>query len=257
MNLAFPQRSIFTIHKSLKRASVALCVCSHRKVDVNLFAQCMPLFANKKHDYTWIPMTSEADICQARSRASSYFYLNMKDDVLFFIDDDIVFKEEDLSKIVDHVVGGKLICGGMYVAKPTIGKTIVLEDGDSITFSKDAKIKKVIAIPTGFMGISRKVLDIMVNSRNPEGRHFTPLCNANQSWKFYPFFSSQAKNFDGEWRWIPEDWNFCLRAKECGIDVWCDPSVFLSHTGDYEYDLRDKLREPKISWESFTSVTLK
>ena len=181
------------------KAKVSLCVCSHRKVDVSIVSQCMPLFANKLFDYSWIPMTGEADISQARSRAASYFYMKTDDDLMLFLDDDIIFKEEDVTKLVNNVLDGKFICGAMYVQKPTLGKTIVLEEGESITFSKEAKPQKVVSVPTGMMAISRTVFEKMIAAKRPNGQPLVPLCNQGASWEFYPFFDSQPMVVDGSW----------------------------------------------------------
>ena len=32
-----------------------------------------------------------------------------------------------------------------------------------------------------------------------------------------------------------EDWIFCLRAKEAGYKIWCDPTLKISHIGDYQF----------------------
>src|SRR3990167_2183104 len=146
----------------------------------------------------------------------------------------------------------------MYVQKPTLNKTVVLEDGDSITFSKDAKVKKVVSLPTGFMAISRSVFDVLIKAKKPNGDPLVPLCNAGASWAFYPFFDSQPiKMDDGAWRFVPEDWSFCLYARNCGIDTWCDPSVFLGHVGDYTYSLADRLLPSKVAMDENFSLTMR
>ena len=62
---------------------------------------------------------------------------------------------------------------------------------------------------------------------------------------------------DGKYKFIPEDWSFCLRAREAGIQTWVDPSIMLSHLGEYEYDFRDRIRPLKVPWEEFRGVTYK
>jgi len=34
---------------------------------------------------------------------------------------------------------------------------------------------------------------------------------------------------------MSNDWWFCEKAREAGLDVWCDPSIHLKHIGEYEY----------------------
>jgi hypothetical protein len=34
---------------------------------------------------------------------------------------------------------------------------------------------------------------------------------------------------------IGEDVNFCKRANEMGLEVWCDPTIRIGHIGEYLY----------------------
>lgn len=240
------------IKKALKKADVMVTVCTHRQIDIDVLESIMPLFSNKKHHYTWGPVRGDASIARSRSRAASHFLLNTDLDILLFIDDDIIFKEEDVTKLIDNVVSRKLICGGMYVQKETLDRTVALEDNQTIVFSKESKPEKVLAVSTGFMAIHREVLERMVKAVKPDGDPMFPLCHKDASWKFYPFFSFEPiKKADGNWIYGSEDWTFCLKAKQLGIDTWLDPSLFLGHKGEYVYDLRDRLRQPKVSWDKF------
>ena len=166
------------VKRSLKRADVMLSVISHRQTNIDVMSDCMSLFSNKKHHYTWMPLVNEADISRARSRVATNFYLNSTADVLFFVDDDIRFKREDADKIISHVVDGKLICGAMYVQKGTIDKTGVMEEGEEITFSKDAKEpRKMVALPNGFLAIHRNVFEMVLKLKKTDGEPVFPLCN--------------------------------------------------------------------------------
>ena len=244
------------VNKALKRANVTLSVICHRKVNIDVMADLMSVFPNKKHHFTWMPLVNEADVSRARSRVATEF-LKGTDDILFFIDDDIRFKAEDVNKIVDHVVDGKLICGAHYVQKGTIDKTMVMEPGESITFNKDAKVTPCVALPGGFTAYHRTVFEEVLKLKRQDGDPLIPLCNEGASWEFYPFFDSQPMKLDGGWRFIPEDWSMCLRAKEAGIQSWVDPSIHLSHLGEYAFDFRDRTLPPKVRWEDFKGVTYK
>lgn len=35
--------------------------------------------------------------------------------------------------------------------------------------------------------------------------------------------------------WMKTDYAFCHRARECGLEVWCDPSFGVAHLGTYGY----------------------
>lgn len=241
------------IKKALKRADVAVCVVGHRQINVDVLGDCMSIFGSKKHRFTWMPNIGEADVSRARSRAATYFYKQRTEDIILFIDDDIRFDPEDVEKVINHVISGKLICGAMYVQKGKLDKTLVLEEGDSITFGPNQEVKKVVCIANGFMAIHRKVFEVLSKQEN------NPLCFAGHSWEMYPFFDSQPMKMDnGSWIFASEDWSFCLKARQAGIDTWVDPSIYkLGHLGEYQYDLRDRLRTPKMEWEKFEGVTFK
>jgi len=34
---------------------------------------------------------------------------------------------------------------------------------------------------------------------------------------------------------VGEDVAFCQQAAEAGLEIWCDPTITLSHIGDYHY----------------------
>jgi hypothetical protein len=44
------------------------------------------------------------------------------------------------------------------------------------------------------------------------------------------FFKSLGGN-----AFMGEDYWFCERAKEKGIEIWCDPTIAVGHLGTYQY----------------------
>jgi len=243
------------VKKALKRAEVCVSIISPRKVSIECVSNIMTIFSQRKHAYEWMPLTGEADVSRARSRVASAF-LKTENDVLLFVDDDIRFKKEDSDKLIDNVVDGKLICGAHYVQKGTIDKTMVMEDGESILFHPNEKEpKKCVALPGGFVAFHRSAFEAVLKLKRHDGDPVIPLCNEGASWEFYPFFDSQPMKMDGGWRFIPEDWSMCLRAREAGVQSWVHPGIMLSHVGEAEFDFRDRLRQPKMSWGDFPGVT--
>jgi hypothetical protein len=246
------------IKKSLKKADVLFCVCTHRNFNIDAAIQAMSLIANTKHKITFFPMKGDALIDRARSRAASYFMLEREDDILFFVDDDENFKSEDVIKVIDHVVRGMDICGGMVVLKKPqtvvqsyIDKNILFLNDQSVTFKQDAKPVEIRLLGSGFMAIHRKVFQKMIDEK------VVPFCHPHDL-KFWPFFMPMTyKNDFGDDVYLSEDWSFCHRARELGFRVWLDPSVFISHHGDYSWDLADALRPPKVKMGDQFSLTLR
>lgn len=240
------------INHFFKKVDVLLSVCTHRTIDIDALTSVMNLFGQNKHNITWCPVRGDALIDRARSRVASYFLCERKEDVLFFLDDDIVFKTEDIIKVVDDIVNGADIAGAMYVQKGTLGKTAVFFDGQSVMFQKNAPIVEVEAISTGFMAIHRRVFKKMVE------REIVPLCvKYFGSADFYPFFQPYPILKNGQYIYLSEDWAFCQRARDLGFKIFLDPSIFLGHKGEYIYDLGDKARSPKIKINDDFIVTLK
>lgn len=227
--------------------NVLVSVCTHRTIDIDVLSGVMGLFGQKEHSFTWCPIRGDALIDRARSRVASYFLQDRKEDVILFIDDDVVFDPKDAIRLIDGVKNGCDIVGGMYVQKGTLAKTCVLKNGQIVTFKRSAVPEEVEAIATGFMAIHRKVFEKMSET--------VPLCHPNDL-KFYPFFQPFPKEKDGQMVYLSEDWAFCDRAKDLGFKVWLDPSIFLGHKGEYVYDLMDRVRKPKGNLKDLEEITL-
>lgn len=226
-------------------SNVLLSVCTHRTIDIDVMGSIMLLAGETKHTFGWSPVRGDALISRARSRVASYFLLDRNEDILFFVDDDVVFQPSDAVKIVDNVSKGMDICGGMYVQKKTLDKTCVFFDGQTVTFKKDAEPVEVEALATGFIAIHRRVFEMMAT--------VVPLCHPG-TLNFYPFFDPFPVQKNGKWIHLSEDWAFCQRARNLGFKVWLDPSIFLGHKGEAVYDLSDKARPKK---ETIQEITLK
>lgn len=138
---------------------------------------------------------------------------------LMFIDDDVTFPEDGISKLLDHDVE---LVGGMYPLKQDAG-------GFPVRIKTAQPLSKLIdceGIPTGFMCIKRSLIERMIAAM-PE-RKFTEL-NTGES--HYDLFACERVN--GVW-W-GEDYRFCQLAAEHGAKVWCDPSIEMTHIGVKTY----------------------
>jgi len=138
---------------------------------------------------------------------------------LMFVDDDVTFPPDGISKLMEHDVE---LVGGMYPLKR--------EEGGFPIRIKDAQpLGKLIdceGIPTGFMCIKRELLERMIAAM-PERKFTEP----NTGEAHYDLFA--CERVDGVW-W-GEDYRFCQLAAEHGAKVWCDPSIEMSHIGTKAY----------------------
>ena len=138
-------------------------------------------------------------------------------DYLFFVDTDMIFPEDGLNKLLAH---GKDVVGGMYNMKSLPLVTTIKfakEDGERMFLAEEDlpesleipdKLFRVYGLPTGFMLIKLSAIKELEN----------------------PFdFGRDEKGIIGE------DIGFCIRCKEIGISVWCDPTIKIGHIGQYVY----------------------
>ena len=79
-------------------------------------------------------------------------------------------------------------------------------------------------IPAGFMLLKRCVIEKMIQ-KHPETR-FEPKDKKNPSG--YALFNTEI--YEGEF-W-GEDFVFCRRAREAGVEIWVDPMIQFDHAGN-------------------------
>lgn len=218
------------------KVHVSLCV--HRAMDVEAVESLFQLAHSQNPKVTWSTHKGDALIDRARSMEASHFLKRGTSDVLLFLDDDIGYDPFDVLRVCRLAMEKKSIAGATYIVKAEKNPYITAKPfpGQVINFAPDAEPVEVRMLATGCMAISWDVIRAM--SKN------LPLCH-ELTMPFYPFFQPYAKQIDGQWMYLGEDWAFCERAKEHGFKLWLDPSVRLRHSGTYSYTLDDLVREPK------------
>lgn len=89
---------------------------------------------------------------------------------------------------------------------------------------QDKHLLRMEYVPAGFLLLSRDCIAKMRESR-PD-----LLCtprDGDVSRSFYAFFDTEV--YESEY-W-GEDFVFCRRAREAGIEIWCDPLIEFDHAG--------------------------
>jgi hypothetical protein len=105
----------------------------------------------------------------------------------------------------------------VYMFRPSL-----MENG-SVICDKENGLLKMEYIPAGFMLLKRSVLEKMI-AKFPE-TEFVPKDKVSPSG--HCLFNTEV--WDGEF-W-GEDYVFCRRAREAGIDIWVDPLIQFDHNG--------------------------
>lgn len=114
---------------------------------------------------------------------------------LLFIDTDMLFDADAIAKIIAHDLP---IVGANYNMRVPIKTPIVQGEMTILT--------EVPYVPTGFMLIN---LDLVKDIPKP-----------------WFFFDKNATS---------EDVYFCNKARECDLKVYCDPTIYVGHIGNYIY----------------------
>ena len=144
---------------------------------------------------------------------------------LMFIDHDMIFPPDGLSKLIAHdkdIILANYNTRGVHqetvgengekrialASTLKMGKKDAYEQVDVDSLPKD-EIFEVAAGGTGFMLIKTEVFKKLP----------------------YPWFVASEEGRV----WTTEDIFFCELAKEHGFKIWCDPSIEMGHMGEYTY----------------------
>lgn len=236
------------LQKSGPTFKVALAICTHRDVKLEVFKVTRLLEACPDPKIQLAMQVGDALIDRSRSKIATVFLKDRDDDILWFLDDDIVTNSQDMTRMMWEMWKYDLdILGAPYVLKSESEKAFAirtLEDQVDIPCGKGAEIQEVRYVSTGCMGIRRRVFEKMIE------KEIVHLCHP-ETQKFYPFFCPMEYNLNGKWIYLSEDWAFCQRARELGFKVHCDFGTKLGHIGPKVYDFDDFFREPKIVKDGF------
>lgn len=215
--------------------SVTVAVCAHRDIKAAVWERLWALGNCPNPKVTIRILDGDALISRSRSRAATFFLEKTQDDILMFIDDDVVIDTLDATKLMHEAWQLKLpIVGAAYVTKSkgNPGFAIRPLTNNEIEFGANGKIHEMRSISTGCMVIRREVLRKFVNE------NIAPKCVHGGSY-YYPFFQHEKMVIDGQWEDVSEDWYFCEKARKLGYSVHCDTTIKLGHIGPYEYTWDD------------------
>lgn len=190
---------------------------------------------------------------RARSISASRFLTETDANYLVFIDSDILFTPDNLRRLFEDLRSGYDLVGGLFAVR---GGTQPSSYAYDAVYHLDGKIHEFEYVSTGFMGISRKLLEKM--------RDETPLSLLHPNdLKFWPFFEEvQYPEREAEGIFLSEDYAFCEKARKVGIKSYIDSSIQLGHLGEYVYTLQDviksqkELREQKQKEAELSNVVL-
>jgi hypothetical protein len=149
-------------------------------------------------------------------------------DYLLCVDSDLGWDPIFIPKLLDHLVKDDVeFVGGVYPSRD--GKSFnfrpMTEEDGRIIVDKKTQLLKMNHIPAGFMMMKRSVIQ-KLHEKYPE-LYYTPKDPRNGSESAFCLFNTEV--WDGEF-W-GEDYVFCRRVREAGIDIWVDPMIGFNHAG--------------------------
>ena len=204
---------------------------AHRNVEAETCWSFSKLYTLSRINFVWVVQAGDALIGRGRSVAIHQF-LKMGAPYLLFVDSDIIFEPEDAEKIYWHLKSGYDLIGGTYAVR---GGTQLAHYGlDEGRITMDGKVHEVDYLSTGFMGISKKLMEKMINEIP------LPLVSKGLASECYPFFESGRYDHPKAGPiYISEDWDFCEKARKVGVKPYLDTSVRLGHKGAKIYYPKD------------------
>ncbi len=195
------------------------------------FVQCLlALQVNKPCDIE-VHLSQGDGIARARNALTADF---LKSDCthLLFIDSDLLFSSEHIARLLSHDVP---LVGGMYPKKQEGPIEWVFNTLPGTPAPMPDGLLRVRYIGTGFLLIARKVFEMMI-SYYPALEYRADYGDRGVQ---HDFWSMGVYVYpDGTCRYLSEDWYFCQRWLDMGLDVLADTKTILRHVGPAVFPLK-------------------
>jgi hypothetical protein len=158
---------------------------------------------------------------------------------LFWIDSDISFYYRDIYKIINYNLP---FVSGVYSIKGWPALTTKFPDEfKEIDFGSTGKLYPVEYTATGFM-----YTHISVYQKIADKYDMNPVKIWGGQYIVHPWFLPMII----EDSYVGEDFSFCYRARQSGINIYADTTIRLSHIGKYEYSFKFINKEVESEPES-------
>lgn len=167
-------------------------------------------------------------------------FLESDCDQLLFIDSDLSFTPQDIQRLIGHK---ELVVGGFYCAKQQGNAKLIFNALESNPPCRADGMQKVKFMGTGLLKVRRPVFEMMLNKFGEEMKF--QLDEAPAGTFSHAFFEERVWRYpNGATRFLTEDWLFCQRCIDLGLDVWADTGILVQHHGPVSYPL--ETQKPQI-----------
>lgn len=184
-----------------------------------------------------IQLYMDSLVSRSRNKSASNFLNYPDSEILLFIDADISFEPWQVQQLLNHFDDETVeVVGGVYPIKQMKFAPVLNFPSDD---HPNRPIVKVKHIGTGFLMIRKTALLRMVNSDKVDSYKAYPNEKVRTD-VLHNFFPIQVRGDE----YLSEDWGFCELAQECGINIWVDLDVQVSHRGMVAFPLEmDEMKE--------------
>lgn len=189
---------------------------------LSLVDTCTLLLQNNYEPVIRIP-TGGSLLVADRNRIIQAFW-ESECDYLLCLDSDLGW---DPRAVIKLLKSGKDFTGGVYPTRQGRGFTFrpTTDESGKIDMCSTTKLLKMEYIPAGFMLLTRKAIKQM--REHFQHLYYCPKGSTNPLEAGYCLFDTEV--WQGEF-W-GEDYVFCRRAREAGLDIWVDPLINFDHAG--------------------------
>jgi len=198
----------------------ALSICSYGNITDGTVQSLEYFRRTVPYRYEVRVISGDALIGRSRSRMCTQFLKCNDTPYMIFIDSDILFSPGDVEDIYRGLMTGKHCVAGAYSVANAAHLAIRTFEGKPIKW--DGTMQVVEYVSTGFLGISREVLELM---RDQLG---LPLLHKGTDMECYPFFESGRSEKHPDF-YLSEDWFFCDQVRAVGKEVFLHTNVQLGH----------------------------
>lgn len=183
-----------------------------------------------------------ADIARCRSMIVAKFLAQKEATHLVMVDSDVCWEPGGLVSLVN---AGLDFVAGAYPKRIGDGTAfhLLMKPGEVQSLDPVTQLLEVEAVPAGFMCLSRKMLERMVEA-HPESKFSFRECPGGVAWDlFEAYWDTDA---DGLRHKYGEDYSFCRRWRDLGGKVWVNPRIGMGHLGTkmWQAKLSDKFSAP-------------
>lgn len=134
-------------------------------------------------------------------------------DYVFWLDSDMVIKPDTLVRMMDTLQKNDYdILSGLYFRRvppysPVLFKKLEMDGASCIHEEFDTLPDEIFEVAGCGFGCVLMRTDVFLDVQSKHGAMFAPIGSNG------------------------EDVSFCMRARECGFKIYCDPSVICGHVG--------------------------